>query len=65
MQDVSATGVKITIIAVPTFPQGFEISEFADDADWGFGYLDKARSVGGYFKCNPQHRRGPKPRYLV
>ena len=33
MQDVSATGVKITIIAVPTFPQGFEISEFADDAD--------------------------------
>lgn len=33
MQDVSATGVKITIIAAPTFPQGFEISEFADDAD--------------------------------
>lgn len=33
MQDVSATGVKVTVIAVPTFPQGFEISEFADDAD--------------------------------
>ena len=33
MQDVSAIGVKVTVIAVPTFPQGFEISEFADDAD--------------------------------
>ena len=33
MQDVSATGVKVTVISVPTFPQGFEISEFADDAD--------------------------------
>ena len=33
MQDVSATGIKATIISVPTFPQGFEISEFADDAD--------------------------------
>lgn len=33
MQDISATGIKITIIAVPTFPQGFEISELADDAD--------------------------------
>ena len=33
MQDVSAIGVKVTVISVPTFPQGFEISEFADDAD--------------------------------
>lgn len=33
MQDVSATGVKITVITVPTYPQGFEVSEFADNAD--------------------------------
>lgn len=33
MQDVSATGVKITVLTVPTFPQGFEVSEFADNAD--------------------------------
>lgn len=33
MQDVSATGVKITVITLPTYPQGFEVSEFADNAD--------------------------------
>ncbi|MBP3514297.1 MAG: hypothetical protein Q4P84_00070 [Elusimicrobiales bacterium] len=33
MQDVSFIGGKVTVIAAPTFPQGFEISEFADDAD--------------------------------
>lgn len=33
MQDVSATVVKITVITVPTYPQGFEVSEFADNAD--------------------------------
>lgn len=33
MQDVSATGVKITVITVPTYPKGFEVSEFADNAD--------------------------------
>jgi len=48
MEDVSGTGVEITIISVPTFPAGIKVSAFADDADpldspelqiaeWGMG----------------------------
>lgn len=33
MQNVSATGMKLRVIAVPTFPAGFDITQFADDAD--------------------------------
>ena len=33
MADVSFLGSKITVIAVPTFPQGIPIEEFPDDAD--------------------------------
>lgn len=33
MEDISAIGVKVNILAVPTFPQGFEVTEMADDAD--------------------------------
>lgn len=48
MQDVSGTGIEVTIIALPTFPQGIKATAFADDADpldspelqiaeWGMG----------------------------
>lgn len=33
MQNVSATGLKIRLVAIPTFPAGFDITQFADDAD--------------------------------
>ncbi len=33
MADVSFLGSKITVISVPTFPQGFTIEHFSDDAD--------------------------------
>lgn len=33
MQDISATGLEVTIIAIPTFPQGLKVTQFADDAD--------------------------------
>lgn len=33
MHDVSASGVKLRIIASYTFPAGFDVSRFADDAD--------------------------------
>ena len=33
MQDIGGLGSKVTIIAVPTFPQGFTITEFASDSD--------------------------------
>lgn len=32
-QDIGGVGSKVSIIAVPTFPQGFTITEFASDAD--------------------------------
>ena len=32
-QDISGLGSKVTIISVPTFPQGFTITEFATDSD--------------------------------
>lgn len=33
MQDIGGLGSKVTIVAVPTFPQGFTITEFASDTD--------------------------------
>ncbi|MCO8160978.1 hypothetical protein NRB16_24465 [Pseudomonas sp. LJDD11] len=33
MYDISATGLSLTIIAHKTFPNGFPVTEFADDAD--------------------------------
>lgn len=33
MQDVSGYGSSLNIIADKTFPQGFDVTEFADDAD--------------------------------
>lgn len=32
-QDVSASGIKITVVAIPTYPFGITITSFADDAD--------------------------------
>lgn len=48
MEDISGTGIEITLIAVPTFPAGLTLNAFADDtdpldtpelqtADWGMG----------------------------
>lgn len=33
MQDISATGIALLIKASRTFPQGFAVTQFADDAD--------------------------------
>lgn len=33
MSDISGAGLKITIIASATFPQGFTVTEFASDTD--------------------------------
>ena len=33
MADISGAGAKITILAIPTFPQGITITEFATDTD--------------------------------
>lgn len=33
MEDISAIGLKVNVLATHTFPQGFEITEFADDSD--------------------------------
>ncbi|MBR2505362.1 MAG: hypothetical protein IKB70_00265 [Bacilli bacterium] len=33
MQDISGLGSEVTIVAVPTFPQGFTITDFASDSD--------------------------------
>lgn len=33
MEDVSATGLSVTIFADKTFPAGLTVSQFADDAD--------------------------------
>ena len=31
--DVSAMGLKVTIVAVPSYPVGFTVTQFADDGD--------------------------------
>ena len=41
MHDVSGSGLKIRIVALPTFPAGFDITHFADDSDpWQVDELD-------------------------
>lgn len=48
MEDISGTGIEITLVAVPTFPAGITLNAFADDTDpldtpeiqtaeWGMG----------------------------
>lgn len=31
--DISAMGLKVTIVAVPSYPVGFTVTQFADDGD--------------------------------
>lgn len=33
MSDISAMGLKVTIMAVPSYPTGFTLTKFADDGD--------------------------------
>lgn len=33
MQDISAFGIALNIVASNTFPNGFDVTQFADDAD--------------------------------
>lgn len=33
MPDISAMGIKATIVALPSYPVGFVLTEFADDGD--------------------------------
>lgn len=33
MQDISGFGISLNIVATNTFPNGFDVTEFADDAD--------------------------------
>lgn len=33
MPDISAMGIKATIVALPSYPVGFTLTEFADDGD--------------------------------
>lgn len=51
MQDVSAFGIKVNLVASLTFPMGFEITAFADDADpvdqASIQLRDKATGVNG------------------
>lgn len=51
MSDISGTGLKIFIIATSSFPIGFEVSSFADDADplglESIQIADKAMGLNG------------------
>lgn len=61
MQDISAFGIKLRLIASVTFPAGFTITQFADDGDPldvpAQQIADKAMGVNGdlivWSKANP------------
>jgi hypothetical protein len=61
MQDISAFGLQIQLIATSTFPVGFNITEFADDTDPfdvpSLQVADKAMGINGdlivWSKANP------------
>ena len=61
MQDVSAFGTRVRLVASVTFPQGFDITEFADDADGldvpSQAVADTAMGINGdllsWSKANP------------
>lgn len=47
-EDVTGTGLKVNIVAVPTFPLGIDITQFADDQDAiNFGDQDIAETAMG------------------
>lgn len=61
MQDISAFGIRVQVIASETFPSGISITQFADDADPfdapSMQIRDKAMGVNGdlisWSKANP------------
>ena len=61
MQDISAFGIRVQVIASETFPSGISITQFADDADPfdspSIQVRDKAMGVNGdlitWSKANP------------
>ena len=61
MQDISAFGIRVQVIASETFPAGISITQFADDADPfdapSMQIRDKAMGVNGdlisWSKANP------------
>lgn len=61
MADISAFGIRVRIIASNTFPAGFDVTQFADDADSldvpQQQIADKAMGVNGdlitWSKANP------------
>ena len=61
MQDISAFGIRVQVIASQTFPAGISITQFADDADPfdapSMQIRDKAMGVNGdlisWSKANP------------
>ncbi|MBO4556642.1 MAG: hypothetical protein J5706_07770 [Elusimicrobiales bacterium] len=47
-EDITGSGLKVKIIAVPTFPAGIDITQFADDQDAiNFGDQDIAETAMG------------------
>lgn len=61
MQDISGFGLQVRVVASETFPEGFTITQFADDGDpFDFPSMqikDKAMGVNGdlitWSKANP------------
>lgn len=61
MLDVSAIGVSVRVIASITFPQGFTVTEFADDADpFDLPSIDIA-TVSMNVNGNPIFQSAPVP----
>lgn len=61
MQDISGFGIRVTIVGSVTFPQGFTVTQFADDGDPidtpQQQIMDKAMGLNGdmvaWSKANP------------
>lgn len=61
MQDISGFGIRVTIVGSVTFPQGFTVTQFADDGDPidtpQQQIMDKAMGLNGdmvaWAKANP------------
>ncbi|EAA1041279.1 hypothetical protein GPN87_003089 [Salmonella enterica] len=51
MEDISGVGLRVTVVASKTFPAGFTITQFADDADAfdipSMQLADKAMGLNG------------------
>lgn len=61
MQDISAFGIRVRVVASTTYPAGFDVTQFADDGDSldvpSQQLMDKAMGVNGdlivWSKANP------------